>query len=64
MSYELSTNWAIVLAILAIWDTVWRGMALWRAGRNDHQGWFIALLLINSVGILPIIYLLTNKQNK
>ena len=64
MSYELSTNWAIVLAILAIWDTVWRGMALWRSGRNDHQGWFIALLLINSVGILPIIYLLMNKQNK
>lgn len=62
MNYELSNNWTAVLFILAIWDIVWRGMALWRSGRNNQQGWFVALLLINSAGILPIIYLLTNKK--
>jgi hypothetical protein len=41
----------------------WRGMALWRAGRNNQKNWFIALLLINSIGILPIIYLITNPRN-
>lgn len=62
MSYELSTNWAVALFTFAIWDTIWRGMALWRAGRNNQQGWFIALLLVNSVGILPIIYILTHPK--
>jgi methionyl-tRNA synthetase len=46
-------------------ELVLKGMALWRAGRNNHPGWFIALLLINSIGILPLIYLLVFdiKQN-
>ena len=33
------------------------GIALWRAGRNGHLGWFIALFLLNTLGILPIIYI-------
>lgn len=46
------------IGLLAIWDLAWKGMALWRAGRRNEQWWFIALLLINSLGILPICYLL------
>jgi methionyl-tRNA synthetase len=42
---------------LAIWDLFWRGKALWRASKNNQVGWFIALLLVNSIGILPLIYL-------
>lgn len=60
-SYQITTLQASVLGILIVWDLVWRGLALWRAGGNGQKGWFIALLIINSVGILPIIYLLTNK---
>ena len=44
---------------LALWSVAWKGYALWKAARNQHQYWFIALLLINTVGILEIIYLLT-----
>lgn len=62
MTYDLSTTWTILVIILLIWDLTWKGFALWRAGRNNQSGWFIAILLINSVGILPIIYLLTHKQ--
>lgn len=52
-------HWLIVLLIvLAVWDVVWRGIALWQAARKRHEIWFVALLIINSVGILPIIYLL------
>lgn len=46
------------VGILALWDLVWRGIALWRAARRKEPWWFIALLLINSVGLLPIAYLL------
>jgi hypothetical protein len=57
MDYNLSTTGTVVLMIWAIWELSWKGMALWKAGRDNQRGWFIALLLINSVGILPIIYL-------
>lgn len=39
-------------------ELVLKGVALWKAGRNNHMYWFIALLIVNSIGILPIVYLL------
>ncbi len=48
--------WFIV-ALLVVWDLAWRGKALWRSAQAKQLGWFIALLLVNSLGILPIIYL-------
>lgn len=50
--------WLPWLSPLLLLELVLKGMALWKAGRNNHLYWFIALLLINSVGILPTIYLL------
>ena len=46
-----------VVLPLAVWDLAWRGMALWHAAKNEQKNWFIALMIVNSVGILPIIYL-------
>lgn len=60
MDYNLSTTWTVALVILALWELAWKGFALWHASRNNHRNWFIALLLINSVGILPMLYLLLN----
>lgn len=62
MDYNWSTTWTVLLVIAIVWDAIWRGLALWRAGRNDQPVWFIVLLIINSVGILPIVYLLTNPS--
>jgi hypothetical protein len=30
---------------------------LWIAAKNSHRWWFIALLLVNSIAILEIIYI-------
>jgi len=46
-----------------IWTTFWKGMALWKSARNRQNYWFIALLLINTVGILEIIYLCCFQKN-
>ena len=46
------------LIIIALWTLVLKGYALWHAARNNQTGWFIALLIINTVGILEIIYLI------
>lgn len=47
--------WLIFL--LTVWSLVWKGIALWRAAKQDQRNWFIALLVVNTVGILEIIYL-------
>ena len=48
---------------LALLDLVLKGFALWRAAKNNQPIWFIALLVINSVGILPLIYLIAIDKN-
>lgn len=56
------------LTLLVILDLVLRGVALWRAAKNSQQYWFIALLIVNSMGILPLVYILffdkSRKKNK
>lgn len=42
---------------LIIWEGIWKGIALWKSARGKQLPWFIALLIINSAGILPIIYI-------
>lgn len=48
---------AVVFTLIAIWGLVWKGFALWRAGRNYQKIWFIVLLVANTVGILEILYI-------
>ena len=48
-------SWLLILAVL--WTLPWKGVALWRAARNTHRWWFAALLLINTLAILEIIYI-------
>lgn len=61
---DLSTTWTIALILAVIWELTWKGIGLWRAGRNNQLGWFIAILLLNTAGILPIIYLLISKGER
>lgn len=58
-----SMPWLIVLILLlVIWDTVWKLIALWKAGRNNELGWFICIAVFNTLGILPIVYLLMQRK--
>lgn len=68
----LSPVWAglmgifAVLVVLMIWEAVWKLIALWKCGRNNQLVWFIVIGILNTVGILPIIYLLffQKKEDK
>ena len=56
-------TWVMILIIvLVIIEVILKGVALYRAGENQSKGWFIFMFLINSAGILPIIYLLSHKN--
>ena len=50
------------LMLLALVDLCLKGWGMWRAARMEKKYWFIALLLVNSVGILPLIFLLITKK--
>lgn len=62
MVTDISTGWMIVLIAVIIWELCWKGFALWRASRRNEPVWFIALLVINTVGILPIAYLFFTRS--
>lgn len=47
----------IYLLAIVIWSLIWKGLALWKAASLRHKNWFIAMLVINTLGILEIVYL-------
>jgi len=47
----------LILAVAIIWSIFWKGTALWHAARKRHSTWFIAMMFINTLGVLEIIYL-------
>lgn len=55
----------IFLFPLVVWSLVWKGWALWKAAKADSSVWFIILLILNTAGILDIIYIfLISKPRK
>lgn len=52
----ISKNLWLFLFIF-IWTFVWKGIALWRAAKNGHKKWFVALLILNTLAVLEIIYI-------
>ena len=59
-----STLGFTVVIVVALWSVVWKGFALYRAGSLRDKGWFIALFLINTAGILEILYLTIFQHRK
>ena len=53
---ELGIASAVIVLIIVLWTLVWKGLALWTAARNKHRWWFIVMLVLNTLGILEIIY--------
>ena len=53
-----SRHWIVLIVLVLVWEIVWKGVALWKAGRNKQLAWFIVLLLVNTLGLLEIAYLL------
>ena len=59
-----------LLIILLVWIIIWKALALWKAARRNQPVWFIILLVVNTMGILEILYiflfadLLKVKQTK
>lgn len=61
----LAQNWevsvelaAAIFIILVIWELCWKLTAMWKAAaKKKSVAWFIILALVNTLGILPILYI-------
>lgn len=53
-----------VLLLAIIWSLAWKGIALWRSARDGRLGWFTALLIVQSLGLLEIIYIFLISEEK
>jgi len=60
--YLIANPW-LIWPILA-WTLPWKGVALWKSARNEHKWWFIALLVLNTMAILEIIYIFFFSKKK
>ena len=47
-----------LILIVVLWTIVLKGYSLWAAARGGQKWWFVALLVINTFGILEIVYLI------
>lgn len=54
----------LLLSVFLVWSFIWKGIALWKCGRNNQLMWFIVLLIVNTAGILEIIYILWFQRKR
>lgn len=66
MNYEFfpsSYVWLIPLVvIISLFDAVMKAIAMWKSARNNHLIWFVCIAVFNTVGILPIVYIILDKN--
>jgi len=48
---------SLLFILLLVWGLFWKGFALWYAAKRHEKWWFIAFLIINTAGILEIVYI-------
>jgi len=56
METWFNDNWWWFVVLVA-WSIVWKAFALWRAAKLDDKVWFVALMILNTAGLLEIFYL-------
>jgi len=59
----IETYWPWLL-LIALWSLPWKGWALWRAARKSDIFWFLLLLVVNTLGVLEIIYIFFISKTK
>ena len=45
------------LILITLWSIPWKAWALWLAARRGDIWWFLAILILNTVGILECFYI-------
>ena len=56
-TFTLTSAETGLLTIAVIWELIWKGLALWKSAKRNDKIWFVVLLIVNTLGILDILYL-------
>ncbi len=59
--YQYPSYLVAIIVLISLWSVFWKGFALWFSAKNRQLPWFIFLLIFNTAGVLPIIYLIWFK---
>lgn len=54
----------VALIPVIIWTLIWKGLALWTAARKSDKIWFVVLLIVNTFGILEMLYFFFFSRKK
>jgi hypothetical protein len=60
---ELLANHYWIIIIVLLWTLPWKAAALWRSARRAQLGWFLVMTVINTLGILEILYIFFFSKN-
>lgn len=62
---DWTITFLLLWLVLAIWDSTWKALGLWKSAKKGHLVWFVFIFIINSLGILPILYIfIFSERNK
>lgn len=62
--YQNSVLFITLVFVLAVWTVIWKGIALWYSARNKNKVWFVLMMVLNTAGVLPIIYIFFIRPKK
>ena len=60
----ISSQEFIFIILGSIWSLVWKAFALWKAAGQKDKVWFVALIILNTLGILDILYIFVFSKRK
>lgn len=63
MEQQILANPTLIFLLL-LWTLPWKGYALWLSARKGQKGWFVALLVLNTLAVLEILYIFIFSRSK
>lgn len=61
---EFLANNQLIVLLITLWTLPWKGVALWKAARLKDKWWFIAILVLNTLAIVEILYIFVFSKRK
>ena len=60
----LGAGFLMLLGLLTVWSLIWKGIALWKSAQNRNKVWFVIMLIVNTAGLLEILYIFIFSKRK
>ncbi len=64
MIAQLGIGLFMLFVLILIWSLMWKFLALWKAARKGSLIWFLIFALVNTMGILEILYIFVFSEKE